>query len=653
MDPLLRLPARSPPTADSSSLHINDLAENILVLIFDQLPIEDLVQAGDVCVQWQRPQAIACRRRKSLFLMGPRSKYTTLVLYSRYGITCDQHNRMDLEWADLNGSFCRFLSETFPNITHLEFSGHSDENTFFFLTRLFGIETWFPKLTELKVIIGPLSYAHNDEDDNEFMLRIQNHFYSWNDLLEDINFSPQAAQLRHLTLYNANILRDFRNIPLNIAENFTNLTSLEELCFGVQCENITEILGVVQRMKKLRKFVLFDDDAHVPQERSICEDLASIEPAIMQQMDELCLVYSDEQLQNNLACVDLVTDRCAALTDVHLYCAGIALKDLFAKLARLEHLGHLRLSGFPHYYFGKPQDVPQLASVHTLHLNCSRVLNYSQIKLLVEKCLPNLGLIRQDCLSGLYFMDDFLFPEEDPYLDESTRRLVVMSPSKRIKAELERCQSSSRTNTARYRKTSLTDVHLESASLLLLEQLFPLLTRFDQLKHLRMECPADNFAFFGENLCPLPPPSDDVHQHLDTVQTLHLDCSATGELPCCAKFPATSNYWPNLKLLKLDGLKSTPDNLFDLTESEREFLSALSAFKQLRKVLLIKDCTLPLRNEDRGADKCNSTTDANHNVNFYSVQYLLHKGGTGPASMKSEKESVPQLLLMVGQKMIF
>ena len=693
-------------------ININELSDSILALIFDHLPVEDLLIIGDVCDRWKVAQEQACRRRKSLCLMGPYSKYTTVSLYAHYGIYYDQHNCYRFGNAELNSRFCSFLARTFPNITRFEFCSHSDAQIFNFLTRLFSSEgseiqlqqqskfttsNWLHNLTTLKVIIGPLSYPINrdDEDDDfEFMMRIQNHFYSWNDLLEDINFAQFAPKLKYLTLYNANVFRDFRNITLNIIENFSNLTNLEELYFGVQCDNIADIVTKLRHLKHLKKFVIFDDDVHLAQEMNIRDDLAAVDSGLMQQLTELCLVYGNEEPEADLFCIDIITERCTSLIDLHLFCSDISFTELFPKLARLEHLEHLRLSGFyqSFLYSGKSfsDDIPPLRTVHTLHLNTNRLINYSHLRPLVEMCLPNLQTIQQDCLSGLYFMDDFLFPEEDPYADdvENSGQLVVLPPEKRIQAEVERYQnminrSTANTKTTRYhRKTSLANAQLESASLICFEQLFPLLNRYSKLKHLLMESPADNFSFLGENIVPLPPSQSyfTVQENkvaishsdataLSTLKTLHLDCSSTGELPCSRKFPQTARYWPKVQLLKLEGLKAKLNYFYDLSPSEYEFLYALkNQFKHLRKVLLMKNCKSQLRkNQLMIHDWCSSlsssptsssqsdqkldqkskditgfTTD--RDVNFYSVRYMMYR---------DDGDVIPKLMLMIGQKIVF
>ncbi|KAI2808078.1 hypothetical protein BLOT_006020 [Blomia tropicalis] len=625
------------------SMNINQLEHSLLAMIFEYLPLSDLMRMGDVCEEWKTPQRYARNCRKSVFIIGPNASYTMMYLHAFYNIKMDQHNCFMVNWSEiLSTDFCKNLSQNFPNIEKLGFSLEIDEDIDdFFLSQLLGPQVSFPKMVSFQLIISQkLSIKTRFYYKHDFMSRLQNQFLCWNNILNDINFSSFAKQLKHLTLYNTNTVRDFQHITLNITENFSNLISLEELNFGLQCRNMSDIFKEFVHMKNLNKFILLDY-IHRPHNRDSFQQLSLIETNLPHRTTNLCLTYSHHEVLPNLLCLDIITARCAALIDVHLCWTNIPLPVLFNKLSPLVHLRHLRLSGITSNHFQidyENEIIAPLPSLQSLHLNCEQLFDYSLLKNLVEKYIPNLHVIQFDILNCFYFLDDFLFPEEDLFVDDSMKRLIVMSPQNRIKTEKEHQESRSRSSTRdfSFKKTpivTLDNVDIESAQMGFLEQLFPLLNSVDELKHLRFECPADNFTFYNINqTIPI-----EGNRLISSLQTLELDCSATGQLPS-DNFVFTSNNWPNLRLLKLRGVHGTINGLCKFPSDEHKFLMTLvKHFKQLQKVLLIKDCRIQPTFDDLSDNIFQSNT-------YFSMQYLFHK---------PDKSTFPQLLLTVGQQTVF
>lgn len=356
-------------------MHINDLPDDCLIMIFQKLPLRDIIVIGTVCKCWITLQNLTLRVQKSLKLC---KKFVFENYENMKFLSGDQTNFLDdaIKCEDIDSSVCMMLLQKFKMLKKFHVYGCyiSDFEHFHFL-----LTSWSNNLNELVFFVNDNQKSFNHVETFSLMK------------------SLRQLVLNHITIDDIKvlvpILPNLERISFDLVENEdTDEPLLNESNIDLIMTNIgikIRDLHVVHNNNQVLTSSMKKNSWELPfkfYSNLKCLSLGTVDDSIIQ----------------------LICDNCLSLThlNINLY-ERSTLMNLLSKFVRLTQLSHLQLMNpvnsiiFYPFYKVSPRNycrrLQQMMTIKTFKTNFE--LNSHRIKYL-RHIFPN--------VENLIFFDKLL-----------------------------------------------------------------------------------------------------------------------------------------------------------------------------------------------------------------------------------------------------
>lgn len=303
------------------------LPDVCLFVIFDNVPVIDLLQVDQVCSRWAALKTAACNRRRDLtILVGPNA--TQLVEKSRFAgndAIVSPISSISFYW--LNQENADILRERFVNIVNLQFVINNLPGK----ALLKACDLLSHYAVNLQSLIVRLSFARvGSVSHQEWSTETVSYTHRL------LNILPSMCHLRKLTLeINSKVNRSF-NLPI--------LGQLEQFAFYSDDDNTVFLLDLLRSYVPSNQF---------PQRISILNPITKdtftdfLRLSNPGKFTALCLKLPGFDLAPQVQALASFTERFTSLTSLELISGMVGLLELSHSLAGLFQLTHLKLFSGP------------------------------------------------------------------------------------------------------------------------------------------------------------------------------------------------------------------------------------------------------------------------------------------------------------------
>ena len=602
--------------------NINNLDDNTLINIFEHLPVEDILKVPkNVCTRWTQLAPDSWPSKKSLFLHDRQSTSLLRYMYMMFSTTFDCVNMYQVGSETLTEDFAKSILKLFPKIERLEvaFDFNNDLRPFLFTL----IKGYSSRLVHLKIIFCKFEPPSNPRS-RIFMFSSSSLTAPLLSLFSFLREECPLPNLRHLTLYRQ---KDDQPYVEPLSFPFEVVPLLQELNYGVPTgfHRLEHALEEMKKAPMIRRFAIYFDyvDHETPRLHTYFDNLDN---QFGKQMTHFTIFYT-HHFADVSKYFDSLTQKLTNLQylSISLKHERIHIDELLESLTRLSSLRHLELSCLPLNYMTEKfedyckdvltdgKELPQLKSVNTLkfsytnweNYNCfDNVIKWKQIFPLVSKCFPGLKQVQHSHIRNKEFINSYANPNKKKSdnlndADETVQEDFVLDFQKSLNMDFPANLS-----------------YLDASQILLSpSKLISVLSKTNLLQYLRIRAPRNFFFKFGQ--------LEQSEVRMNSLTTLHLDHISTGhgdpsEIIACLDLTQTVSLWPNLRNIKLDGLRANY-NYFDLSAREVEWLLTLpTAWRQLKRVFIMNRSfpRLPTNHSSTGEHN-----DAQHAL--FQVTYFL------------------------------